>query len=146
MSAECWKLLLWVAAGPGGIGSEVGGGRTLGCLDWRRHRAFRVEQVVGIRTEAKFDEGARVRNGFRLPTVVSLISLNGALRFLVPDARRFALQIMFANQSLLDLEGALRVGLLLAALPTGLASFFPLARVEARLGSALGGGGFGAGF
>ena len=70
--------------------------------------------MVVIGTQSKFDQGASVGSGFRLPVVVCLISLHRLLRGVVPHARRFPVQIVLANQSLLDFQGALRIDLLLS--------------------------------
>ena len=68
--------------------------------------------VIG--TEAKFDEGARIGGGFRLPSIIGLKLLHGLFRSIVPDPGGFSAEVMFANQGFLDLTSALGIDLLLA--------------------------------
>jgi hypothetical protein len=66
-----------------------------------------------IRTQSQFDQGASIGRSFGLPIVIGLITLHGLLRSVVPHACRFPRQVVLANQSLLDFQGALPVNLLL---------------------------------
>ena len=68
-----------------------------------------------IRAQAKFDESARIRRGFRLPAVVCLVLLHGRLASVVPDTGRFSREVVLANQGFLYLPRTLRVDLLLAS-------------------------------
>ena len=97
-----------------------------GCADRRfashrlaSHRAFRIQQVLVIRAQSKFDQGARIGSGLGLPIVVSLITLHRLLGRVIPHASRLACQVMLANQSFLNFQRTLRVYLLLSARMTG---------------------------
>jgi len=70
--------------------------------------------MLVIWPQSQFDEGASIGSGFGLPIVVRLISLHGLLRRVIPHAGRFPRQVVFANQGLLDFQGAFRVNLLLS--------------------------------
>jgi hypothetical protein len=80
----------------------------------RSHRAFRIQQVVVARAQAQADQRTRIGYRFRLPAVIRLIAAHGVFARLVPGPGRFAAQVMFANQSFLNLLRPLRIDLLLA--------------------------------
>lgn len=68
-----------------------------------------------IGAEAEFDEGAGVGNLFGLPAIVGLEFLHGFLRIRVPGTRGLTRKIMVADESFLNVTGALRVDFLLPA-------------------------------
>ena len=85
------------AAGSGGAGSACGRGFL---------RA--IEQFSGIIwPETKLDESARVGDHLGLPAIIRLILDQGGLGARVPYAGRFAGQVFFPDQRLLDLHGPL---------------------------------------
>jgi hypothetical protein len=71
--------------------------------------------VIVARTEAEFDQSARVGNFFRLPAVVALISAHGFFAIGVPRSRWLAGQIVFTNQSCLNFLCSPGIDLLLSA-------------------------------
>ena len=58
-------------------------------------------------TETEFDKSARVRDDLGLPAVFRLIADHRVLCALVPNAGRFAIEIMLTNKRRLNLPGAL---------------------------------------
>ena len=93
-------------------GSRVLGGPRVGRGG---HGAFGIEQMGLVRSESQSNERPRIGSSFGLPAVVGLILLHRRLGSAVPHAGGFSAQVMFANEGGLDLRGALRVNLLLAA-------------------------------
>ncbi len=73
--------------------------------------------------EAKADQGARVRNFFRLPPVITLVVPHSFFAGLIPRSARLAGQVVFANESSLDGLGALGIDFLLTA---GSRGFLPV--------------------
>lgn len=89
------------------------------CADrrWRRgHGAFRVQQMVWAGPEAELDQGARIGDGLGLPSLVGLVTLHGSLGGAVPFSRRFSLEIVLADQGLLNFTSTLGIHHLLPAL------------------------------
>jgi hypothetical protein len=66
-------------------------------------------------SQAKADQSARIRNGFRLPAVIGLIAPHRGFAGVVPGSGRFAGQVMLAYQRFLNFLCALVIDLLLAA-------------------------------
>ena len=92
-------------------------GRRLGALRIRDrgHGALRVQQMVFAGAQPKLDQRPRIGHRFALPAVIGLIAAHGIFTGLVPRARGFSAQVVFADQGFLNRLGALRVDLLLAA-------------------------------
>ncbi len=76
--------------------------------------ALRVEQILLAGTKTKFDEGSGVRKDFRLPVVIALKAGKSVARCLVPLAGSFAVEVVLADQRLLNLNGAVSADGLLA--------------------------------
>ena len=70
-------------------------------------RAVGVQQSFVPGTETEFDKSARVRGDLGLPSVFRLIANHRVLCALVPNAGRFAIEIMLTNERRLNLPGAL---------------------------------------
>src|SRR3954470_2568209 len=88
------------------------------------------------RSKPKLDQGARVGNYLRLPPVILLELLQGALRALVKAAVRSAVKVVLAYQRFLYFSRTIRVDRLLAAwLPAPRGGF--LATLPARRFGAL---------
>lgn len=84
------------------------------------HSTFRIQQMLVIWTQPQFYEGPCIGDSLALPIIVGLISLHSSLRRIVPDTGGFAVQVMLADQRLLNLPRALCIDLLLAAVaPVG---------------------------
>lgn len=71
--------------------------------------------MIVVRSETQADEGAGIWHGFRLPTMVGLITAHRVFAGLIPGSFSFRTQVMFPDQRLLDLLRTLRIDLLLAA-------------------------------
>ena len=96
-------------------GAGLGGAVEAGLI--RRHGdggALRVQQILLAGAEAQLDQRAGVREDLGLPVVVVLEADECFARGLVPFAGGFALEVVFADQRLLDFQGAGRVDGLLA--------------------------------
>lgn len=73
-----------------------------------------------VRPESKLDEGSRIRRHGALPALVGLVALHSFLRGIIPHAGRAAIQVVFANERLLNVLSALRINFLLSfGTPTG---------------------------
>jgi len=118
------RLLLRGGCHRGGLIQQ---GRHAGRIRSGRHRAFRIQQVFVVRSQAQLDERPGIRDCLTLPAVIGLVAFHRALRFRVPNAGgAAAVQIMFAHQRFLDFAGARSIDLLLPALAgTGLPARFP---------------------
>lgn len=66
-------------------------------------------------TEAKADQGPRVRDFFRLPSVIGLIAAHRVFAGLIPGSRRLTSHIVFADQGFLNGLRSLGINFLLAA-------------------------------
>jgi len=64
---------------------------------------FRVKQVGGLGAQTQLDKRAGVRHHLTLPAMIVLETSHGFSGVLVPTAARLALEILFANQGLLNL-------------------------------------------
>jgi hypothetical protein len=71
--------------------------------------------VILVRPKSEANQGSRIRHGFRLPSMIGLIAPHGVFTGLIPGSRRFAFEIMLADQCLLNRARALRIDLLLTA-------------------------------
>src|SRR4029079_13723545 len=80
-----------------GIWARRGMGSGVWSFDGARHRAIGIEQVVVVRPETELDQGARIRNGLALPTIVGLKFFHSLLRLLIPYASRFRVEVVFPN-------------------------------------------------
>ena len=56
-----------------------------------------------IRPQAEVDQGAGVRDGLVLPSVIRLVAAHGGLGCVVPFSRGLAIQVMLANERFLNL-------------------------------------------
>ena len=72
--------------------------------------------MVLTRSQSEFDQSTGIGSRFRLPSVISLVTLHCRLRGAIPGAGRLTLEIMFANQGGLNFAGAGGIDCLLAAL------------------------------
>ena len=72
----------------------------------RRHRALGIQKVIFARAQAELDQRPGIRNGLALPAVVGLVAAHGLFARLVPGARRFPFEVVFANQGLLNRLGS----------------------------------------
>ncbi len=84
--------------------------------------ALRVEQILLAGTKAQLNEGSGVGKDLRLPVVIALKASEGVARCLIPLTTSFAVEVMLADQGLLDFNGAVAVDRLLAA-ELGLADY-----------------------
>lgn len=100
------------------------------------HGTFRVEQISLVRSQTELDQGARIGNRLRLPTIGGLKFLHGGLGRCVPIPGRLPTQVVLANQGFLDLPRALGIDFLLAAL----ARYISLSRLLALAMSRFPGG------
>ena len=92
----------------------------MGRLRGAGHSTFRIQQMLVIWTQPQFYEGPCIGDSLALPTIVGLIPLHRILRGIIPDTGGFAVQVMLADQRLLNLSRALCIDLLLAAVaPVG---------------------------
>lgn len=82
-------------------------------LWWRGHGAFRIQQMLMVRTQSEFNESTGIRRCLGLPAVIGLVLLHSSLRRVVPDTGRLSIEIVLANEGCLYLQGALRVDSLL---------------------------------
>ncbi len=71
--------------------------------------------MVFARAQTQLDQRPRVGHRFALPALVGLVATHGLFAGLVPRARSFSAQVVFANQRFLNGLGSLRVNFLLAA-------------------------------
>src|SRR3954467_12474431 len=77
-------------------------------------RGVRVQQVRLVRSQSQLDQRAGVRNDFRLPTVVALQLGQRSFGSGVHVAGGLSVQVVLADESFLNLTGALVVDRLLA--------------------------------
>jgi len=76
--------------------------------------------MLVVWTQPQFYEGPCIGDSLALPSIVGLIPLHRVLRRIIPDTGGFAVQVMLADQRLLNLSRALCIDLLLAAVaPVG---------------------------
>ena len=75
----------------------------------RSHGALGIQEVIFARAQAELDQRPGIGYGLALPAVVGLVAAHGPFAGLVPGARRFAFQVMFANQGLLNRLGSFGV-------------------------------------
>lgn len=81
----------------------------------RSHGALGIQQVIFAGAQAQLDQSPGIGYGLDLPAVVGLVAAHSLLASLVPSAGRFAFQVVFANQGLLDRLGSFGVNFQLAA-------------------------------
>ena len=87
----------------------------LGCAG-KRGGLF-VDDVAVVGAEAEFDERARIRDDFSLPSILRLQSHKRLLGVVIELAAGvFGLEIAGLDQRVLDLNGALVINALLSAL------------------------------
>ena len=72
--------------------------------------------MILIGPQPQFDKCPGIWNRLRLPSLVGLVALQCSLGGGIPFSGRLAFHIVFANQGLLNLVGALRIDRLLSAL------------------------------
>ena len=76
--------------------------------------ALRIEQILLAGAKAELDEGSGVGKYLRLPVIIVLEAGEGIAGGLIPLAGGFAVEIVLANQRLLNFDGAGLVDGLLA--------------------------------
>jgi len=89
--------------------------------------------VIG--PQSQLDQGTSIRRGFRLPIVIRLKTLHCPLGRVIPDSRWFPVEIVLADQSFLNFQGALRINPLLSAgvsISSRFARLFALAHSRVR--------------
>lgn len=115
-------------------------GRCVEGFGLRGHSAFRIQQVLFVRSQSQLDQCPGIGNHLALPAIVRLEALHRALRLGIPNAGRTAVQVVFPNQRLLNFAGAFRIDLLLATLGALATSLALAALVEGLSGSRSGNG------
>lgn len=86
--------------------AQITGVRGCGALDCRSGGSFGLALGLGIRSQAEFDDGARVGDELGLPAVVGLELLHGGLGAAVPVSGGVSGEIPGVDQGGLDLCGA----------------------------------------
>jgi len=72
--------------------------------------------MVGAEPEAELNQSTRIGGGLGLPSLVGLIALHGSLGGRIPFSGRLSVEVVLADQGLLNFAGALGINHLLAAL------------------------------
>ena len=75
--------------------------------------------MILARPQAQADQSARVRNFYRLPAVVALVSPHSVFAGLIPRAGWFSAQVVLTDERCLNGAGAVGIDLLLATHASG---------------------------
>ena len=79
--------------------------------------------MIFARTKTQLDQRARVGHLLALPSVVGLVAAHGVFAGLIPAAGGFSVQVMFADQGLLNGSGSFGIDFLLASRTTCFLAF-----------------------